>query len=146
MQLAIQIQGHAELEALLSKLDNFLSGTHLLDESAAILLNRTRTRFLQEKDPDDVHWIPSIAGLLRKGSRRGGGTLFDTGTLFHSIQLYKDSDDTRSIGSDVPYGLTHQLGLRNLPRRQFLGISDDDTKIMVLHIRSRIEAALHGYV
>jgi phage gpG-like protein len=69
----------------------------------------------------------------------GGGTLFDTGTLFHSIQLYSISPLEMQIGTDVPYGIYHQFGTKLLPIREFLGFNDEDADLMNDVMVRRIE-------
>jgi phage gpG-like protein len=106
-----------------------------------------RARFLVETDPLGNKWPPSQAALRRARSGRGGGTLFDTGKLFRSIQLYADSINTRAIGTNVtsptgfPYAEKHQFGI-GFPQRQFLGFADEDLDMMVKVILRRVAAGL----
>lgn len=113
-----------------------------ISEGAALLLNRIRTRFLAHQDADGFTWLPSQAALDRQKSGRGGGTLFDTGTLFHSIQLYSISALEMQIGTDVPYGIFHQYGTAHLPVRQFLGFNQEDADLMNHVMIRRIEELL----
>jgi phage virion morphogenesis protein len=126
------------IEVDASDLDDILSGSALegkaaeaISQSTAILLNRIRERFLAQTDPDGVAWVPSKAALLREKQNRGGGTLYDTGNLFHSIQLYSVSPLEQAIGTDVPYGQYHQFGTQRLPVREFLGFSKDDEELVL---------------
>jgi len=119
----------------------------VLDEAGAILLNRIRSRFLAETDPDNVPWIKSKAGARRK--RKGkGGTLFDTGTLFHSIQLHRVSPNDRDISTNVWYASRHQYGLYGEVMRRFLGFNDEDqsifTKLATRRVTEFIKAELGG--
>lgn len=98
----------------------------MLDEVTAALLARIRERFLRQVDPDNVPWVPSFAAIRRALHGRGGGTLFDTGRLFHSIQAYLVDENTRAIGTDVPYASKHQNGEDGMVRRVFLGFGDED--------------------
>lgn len=115
----------------------------ILDEGAAVIYNRMRSRFLMEEDPLGNKWPPSRAALRRAASGRGGGTLFDTGKLFRSIQLYAGDDTTRAIGTDVTspsgfsYAEKHQFGI-GFPQRQFLGFGQDDLETMQNVIIRRI--------
>ncbi len=111
----------------------------LLDEAGSFILNRIRTRFLQELDPSDTPWIPSHAAIERR-KHGGTGTLYDTGRLFHSIQL-ATVGDTRVIGTDVPYGAKHQQGdlAHGIVQRMFLGFSDPgDTDTLKLLLEKRL--------
>jgi phage gpG-like protein len=111
--VTINVDELVSLDNLGAKYREFISrkGEQLLDEASALLLNRLRTRFLQEKGPNGAPWVPSRSGLIRKSGgytvrngRRytGTGTLYETGRLFRSLQLYR-SNLTRMIGTDVEY-------------------------------------------
>lgn len=126
---------------------------------AAVMLARTRRRFLQERNPDGQLWPKSAAAIRRKskGSRSrttartaagsqsigpsgtGGGTLFDTGALFNSIQASRASGGIVSLGTDVPYARKHQFGEGRLPERVFLGFGKDDTSFVEDFIKSKID-------
>jgi phage virion morphogenesis protein len=111
----------------------------LLDEAGSFLLNRIRTRYLRETDPTGTPWVPSKAAIERR-KRGGTGTLFDTGKLFHSIQLAK-LDNERIIGTDVEYGPVHQYGdpEQGIVQRMFLGFADpDDTDILAELLNRRL--------
>lgn len=124
----------------------------ILDEALSLLLNRVRARFLSEVNPDGVPWIPSKAGLRRKSGKytyrngrkyTGTGTLFETGTLFHSIQAIRGSAPfERVIKSDVPYGLKHQLGLEGMEVREFLGFGEDDLSLFEKLVIKRVKEAV----
>lgn len=90
--------------------------------------------------------LPSL--LRRRQGRQAaqawlrGGTLFDTGTLFHSIQLYSVDPFEMSIASDVPYGVFHNEGTDVLPRREFMGFSKEDEDLAVRVLMKKLEEAL----
>lgn len=144
LNVTTSFAGFDELYVMFAKLQAALTSPYILDEAAASLLARTRQRFLAQTDPDGIPWTPSIAALLRAKRGRGGGTLFDTGRLFHSIQLYATGENSREIGSDVPYGVHHQFGTDHMVKREFLGISEDDTDVMVAIVSKRILEVLNS--
>lgn len=119
-------------------------------ESSALLLNRIRSNFLAQVSPSGEAWEPSYAAFLRsfgigRGGKRvkaGGGTLFETGTLFHSIQLYEAGPLEMVIGSDVYYGVFHNEGTAHLPQREFLGFSDLDGDLALKVLFQKLEDAL----
>lgn len=113
-----------ELEPLIQK-----QAQRALDESAASILQRLRETFLQEQDPSGTPWIPSKAGLKRK-AKGDGQTLFDTGTLFRSIQLATDlaTKEERVIRTDVPYA-TYLQNHKTVPR-VFLAIGQEHIDTM----------------
>jgi phage gpG-like protein len=124
--ISIQVTGNAQsdLTAILLKYKQAINTNKILDVAGAMLLNRTRARYLREVDPDNVAWMPSKAGLRRR-LLGGTGTLFKSGTLFHSIQLHTDGPNGRTISTDVPYGKFHQFGQGDRLRR-FLGFNGED--------------------
>jgi phage gpG-like protein len=145
--LTVTVAGQTGLEKSIAALTEALDTVKILDEGAAVIYNRMRTRFLMEMDPSGVKWPPSQAAIRRAKSGRGGGTLFDTGRLFRSIQLFADSRTTRSIGTNVtspqgfPYAHKHQFGI-GFPQRQFLGFAPEDLGAMQKVIIRRIQQAL----
>lgn len=140
LSVDFSVIGIPDLQKRLEKLSDAIQIVDILDEAEAIVLNRIRTRFLAEEDTDGNPWVPSAAGAARR-ARGGTGTLFDTGTLFHSIQAYTAGPDSREIGTDVPYGGYHQYGIGQV-KREFLGVSDDDAAVVERRILQRIEEAL----
>lgn len=141
--LTVTVTGQSGLEKSIRGLTDALDTTKILDEGAAVIYNRMRTRFLMEQAPDGTKWPPSQAALRRAKSGRGGGTLFDTGKLFRSIQLYAESPTSRSIGTNVtsptgfPYAEKHQFGI-GFPQRQFLGFASEDLDLMTRVIMMRV--------
>jgi phage gpG-like protein len=124
------------------KLRDSLETEEILDEAGALLLNRIRTSFLAEKDPDDVFWIPSAAAIRRR-AQGGSGTLFDTGRLFRSIQLGTRGVGERVIATDVPYAKAHQFGVPGkLPIRLFLGFGESDEALVQRLLEKRFERLL----
>ena len=76
-------------------IDLFIEGAdteQILDQAAAVLLNRIRTRYQQEVDPEGNAWKPS-----QRVMKYGGNTLIKTGKLFRSIQLYNAPTGMRFI-------------------------------------------------
>jgi hypothetical protein len=139
------IQGQQKLQSIVDKIPFSFDTTPVLDEAAAVLYNRMRTRFLQQVDPAGIPWLPAFAA-----KKTGRNTLFKTGKLFHSLQLYADSPDSRAIGSNVtsskgfPYGMAHQYGWGKLPPRVFLGFSvSQDVPWVLQLVQKRLEEAFH---
>lgn len=140
MRLFISIEKE-EVDDLLKKVEEATDRTKILDEAGAFLLNRIRTRFLAEEDPDNKKWIPSRAAIRRR-ARGGTGTLFDTGRLFRSIQLSANGPNERQIGTDVPYAWRHQYGGRRNPQRKFLGFNQEDAELIEKLVIKRVKKAL----
>jgi len=113
-----------------------------LDESAAAILNRLRTGYLQETDPFGKPWIPSLAGAKRRARGRGF-TLFDTGRLFHSIQLYRTAPGERLIGTDVPYAGWLNFGTSKMVARPFLAVTEEHVQLSLAIYTFRLSEALY---
>jgi len=150
--ISLKVDGFEGVIATLTKLSQAIDPVGILDEAGAVILNRIRTRFLAEEGPDGP-WIPSAAGIKRKGGgytykagRRysGTGTLFESGILFHSIQLHTVGPESRAISSDVPYGVFHQYGTARLPARPFLGFNGEDGEVATRVVLRRVKEALGG--
>jgi phage gpG-like protein len=141
--LTVTVTGQSGLEKSIKGLEEALDTTKILDEGAAVIYNRMRSRFLIQQAPDGTTWPVSQAALRRAKSGRGGGTLFDTGKLFRSIQLYAESINSRSIGTNVtspsgfPYAEKHNFGI-GFPQRQFLGFASEDLEMMSRVIMMRV--------
>lgn len=135
--LSVEVSGLTELQVKIDKLEEALNPVVILDEIEALLLNRIRSRFLAETDPDGKKWIPSKRAL-----KEGGKTLFKTGTLFHSIQAHTDGPTGRSISTDVPYARPHNFGLGHMPVREFMGFSDEDLYLTERLVLKRLSEAL----
>lgn len=140
INLEFEVSGGEELEKYLTALTKAIDTVEILDEAQALILNRVRTRFLAETDPDGIKWVESGAAKKRR-AKGGTGTLFDTGTLFHSIQGYASGPEQRAIGTDVPYALEHQMGIGQV-QRVFLGFSEDDAFLVERLVKRRVEDAL----
>lgn len=147
-------KAQALLTKALGNVATKINTNEILDKAGAMLLNRMRRRFLAEVDPDNVPWLPSKAAEKRKSggyTSRGGkkftstGTLFESGTLYHSIQLHTVSDTERAISTDVFYGVFHQEG-KGQEMRKFLGFNNEDqtmfTKIVQNEVNILVKAEL----
>lgn len=153
MKIEVQVHGIKEVAALLGKVKLAMDADSIADEASAMLLNRIRTRFLRQTSPEGKVWPVSRAAMIRKQKGIGGGTLFDTGALFHSLEVVRGPKGERILrvnpetknkkGTLVEsYARTHQLGLKGMPKRVFLGFSKDDESMAVAIIRTRLREVL----
>ena len=151
MSASVEVTGVAELSSLFQNIQTATGNTsEVLDEAAAIMLNRIRGRFLETKAPDGSIWPVSKAALQRAtndgqkvGSKtyKDGKTLFMSGKLFQSIQARKPSATSRAIFTDKPYARSHNEGL-NQVQRVFLGFSTDNVTILTRLAETRLDEAL----
>lgn len=140
--LRAEVLGSEAVDERIQKLKLALDTTEILDEGAALLLNRIRERFLAQTDPNGEAWIPSRASIRRKATGQGGGTLYDSGRLFHSIQLFSIGANERAIGTDVPYAVDHNTGINGQLKREFLGFGKGDGAVVQQLVLKRISEAL----
>ena len=139
--LTVGISGTDTLSEKLAIVQEALDIDKVADQGAALLLHRIRERFLKQVGPDKIPWVPSFAALRRARTGRGGGTLFNTGRMFHSIQVFTMGPGSRDIGTDVPYAPKHNFGIGQI-RRQFLGFNDDDVTAVTDAIIFKVQQAL----
>jgi len=137
-QVYIDIQGMDAIAAAIEDFADEVLKPALYDTIAASQLDRIRKRFLAETDPNEKPWPKSKAALDRAASGRDGGTLFDTGKLFHSISVAIPSKNKRRIKTNIPYAIYHQEGTKKLPQRAFLGFSASD----IQRIEKFVDAAV----
>jgi phage gpG-like protein len=136
MPLGFEVEGSPQLDRLIQSLTKGLDTQSILDEGAAVIFNRIRTRFIQELSPSGERWPPSKASEHRAKVGAGGGILFATGKMFRSLQLYSVDDNTRAIGTNAesdlgfPYPLAMQFGWGHNISRVFVGFAEEDRQFM----------------
>jgi len=140
MELSVNVTGDAQLIALFNRVAS-ADITRAMDSAGAVLLNRIRIRFLKQVNTEGQPWKPSYGSILRKQTGQDGGTLFDTGALFHSIQLSAPAPNERMISTDIPYAKKHQEGLGE-EKREFLGISKEDSQVITAVLQKFISGTL----
>jgi len=142
--VSISVRGLDKVQSTLARVQDLPKSAlpQVLTEAGAILLNRIRTRFLAEQDPNGLKW-PKSAAARERALGKGGGTLFDSGRLFRSISLKRRGPLERVIFTDVPYAAAHQFG-RGQKQRIFLGFSDGDITVLERLVQVRVDEALRG--
>ena len=121
-----------------------VTSREILDAAGAVVLNKIKQRFLRQEAPDGSTWPESKAAAHRRATNKGGGTLFASGDLFHSIELRTDSPLKRAIFTDIPYALKHQEGRDGELERVFLGFSDNDIALTRGIIQKKVKETLHA--
>lgn len=128
-----------------------LNFTELHTQVGHAVLNSTLQRFKDGVDPDGKPWPKSqrVLGKQpgRKG-RKGTKTLIDTGRLRSSLTVVASPDEA-VVGSNTIYARIHQYGGKTgrgravkMPARPYLGVNDDDRKIIGAIVEDAIEEAL----
>ena len=146
----LELKGTEGLTAKFRDLTD-LDTQDILDQSAAVILDHIRFRFLHtQTDAQGNAWPESQAAKDRRKSGRDGTTLFDTGKLFRSIQEYSIDENTRAIGANaenaqgVQYGKFAQYGTIHMPKREFLGFGDTELQIIANFVHQKIEGILRS--
>lgn len=144
-----------KLRESLSGLSNF-NFSSLNKDIGEELVTQTMDRFDEQKDPDGESWPVSI-----RVSQSGGETLSDNGDLKGSIHATADSEGV-AVGTNKIYAAIHQFGgpIRvknakylkfniagrwsnktevNIPKRSYLGVSDDDLEAINEIIEEHME-------
>ena len=147
----------SQLKRDLAALGDF-DGLGLNKKIGEVLVSSTKKRFEDETAPDGTKWPKSY-----RASAKGGQTLSDKGRLKNSIS-YQASATKVEVGTNVKYAHVHQEGMEikaknakflrfrvgggwakkkkvTIPKRPFLGISDEDMEeiddTILDHIKGR---------
>ncbi len=135
--------------AELSEVNKFIESLVSIDTSDLLLSlaiegeNQTRRRLSEEKKaPDNSAWPEwSFKYLLTR--HQGHSLLMSSGGLLDSIT--SDADTHTAIwGSNKVYAATHQFGdaARNIPKREYLGLSDENFADMQAIANDWIESVI----
>jgi phage virion morphogenesis protein len=126
--LSIQVEGSDAIQRKLSAIGKAFDTKEILDQSAALLLHNIMDRFLRAitADGEPFAALSEPYATRKQAKYGGGGILFASGKLFRSLQVYQTGDDSRALGTDVPYAVFHQFGSINLPQREFLAFGEED--------------------
>lgn len=129
-----------ELTKALTDLGKPVSFAPVIKQVRQVLIGGTKTHFDSEETPDGQRWPPLKRPRNRKRDRskkrrgRGDKVLNDTGLLRTSVtasqsqgHFEETTDHSIEWGTNLDYAATHQFGdpRRNIPAREFLGISRD---------------------
>jgi phage gpG-like protein len=69
--------------------------------------------------------------------------LYETGNLFRSIQQAAVEGNETRITTDVPYAKYHQFGLGNNLKREFMGVSDLDARLVERILNKYLDDAIN---
>lgn len=123
----------------------------LLQRGLRMLEEEHGVRFAMEADPEGVPWRPLSPYTIKK---KGHDTrLLETGRLRGSLRQQKHSDGIRQtwdewpkagliFGTSVPYGIFHETGGPNLPRRAFMGMAERSLDLFTEHTADYVLAEL----
>lgn len=114
-----------------------------------ILLPGTQERFLLEVDPEGNAW-PDLAPATWD-AKRTNAILRERGYLYDSLRPEYGADFAQ-LGTDRPYGAIHQFGgtpdmapgPADIPPRPFLGISEEDARLITEAAEAHVAAGAAG--
>ncbi|MEM9804664.1 MAG: phage virion morphogenesis protein [Cyanobacteria bacterium P01_D01_bin.56] len=101
----------------------------VFDQFGPYLLDRIRSYFRDETEPDGTPWAPLSPSWQRRKKQEGRDRGIGRYTLSMLNGLAYDANENRlQVGSREPYAPAFQFGVpqRNQPARPFLGVTDAD--------------------
>lgn len=133
MEITVKVEGLKRLEQKLKIAQNKLKGLRQFWSSVGSYVQRQtiKERFDKEQTPDGEKWKPLAPSTIKARKKRHKKGIMkilqDTGELRRSIK-YEAEDDCVKVGSNLKYARTHQFGRGKIPRRPFLGVTDNEKK------------------
>ena len=142
LSLRVRLSGLQDVDRILKRISE-LQMSDMLDAVGSEVVAQTQLRIQFEKtDPagdDWDEWSPKYAATRHSGH----SLLMNEGDLLESIQHVVNGNDLE-VGSNRPYAKDQNFGdpLKNLPARQFLGLSAENRDDVILVIRDWLEGQL----
>jgi phage gpG-like protein len=99
--------------------------------------------------PDGTKWPPHAPATIQRHGMHPllilTGAMKDASTISGAIGNYESVEDQRLvIGCTIDYAQFHQYGTKNIPQREFFGLSDEAVQqivdLIVEHIKEKILA------
>ena len=145
VNLQIDLRGADAIQKALNRIAQ--AGRNLREPLGDIgehLLNTHRERWALEKSPDGIPWEPLSEGYVeRKRRKRPAAGILVYDDLLKGALRYQIRGNALELGTDLPYGATHQFGRDAIPARPFLGLSKADERdvldILREHLRETID-------
>lgn len=144
----IKIEGLDQLNVKLKQLEN-LDIKGIKGAIGQSIRTSTMERFQNEEDPEKKKWVPSIRTKESLSLNLSNKILTKSSNLRTSIRV-ESSSNSVEVGTNTIYAATHQFGdkrivrakgkaiKRNIPKRSFLGINEEDIE----EIKSILEDAI----
>jgi phage gpG-like protein len=136
------------IRRLMKNLPAAMSARSVKAEVGELLVRRIKKRFKQGVDSNGKRWEK------KADKNRTPATLTKSGRLYKSIDLAKGAAggtfivskggfriqaDATNPRDGFSYGREHQLGLNNMPVREFLGVSDSDVRAVSSKLKRMID-------
>ena len=130
--LSIEINDRQTRDGLRALQDKLGDLRPVFRDIGEALLNSTRERFNTQTAPDGSPWAQLSPGYKQRKKKHSDLILTLNGYLRGTLDYSATKDELR-VGTPMIHGAAHQFGRPeiNLPARPFLGVSDDDTAMML---------------
>ncbi len=138
--VSVKAEGFSRLDLLIGRLAN-PDFTELMESIGAMVETQTDVRLKSTKTaPDGTAW-PALNPAYKKRKKTDGGILQLEGDLRKSIVSLVTGGLSVEIGTNLVYAATHQFGdpRRNIPQREFLGLSPENEEAISGLIEAWIE-------
>ena len=159
MKISIVLDDQAVQAAFTRLLKIGQDSQPLMASVGELLLNSTRARFADEKDPDGNPWEPLKASTRARKTKNPDRILTASGLLGGSSINTRAGRRQVEIGSSRRYAATHQFGAKkgqfgstqrgapipwgDIPARPFLGLSAQDKEDIEATISDYLLSAWH---
>ena len=144
VNLQIDLYGADAIQKALNRIAQ--AGRNLrepLGDMGEHLLNTHRERWVLEKSPDGIPWEPlSERYAARKRRKRPAAGMLVYDDLLEGTLRYQIRGNALELGTNRPYGATHQFGRDGIPARPFLGLSKADERDVLDIIREHLRKAI----
>ena len=149
VNLQIDVRGADTIQKALSRIAQ--EGGNLRESLGDVgehLLNRHRKRWEHEQSPDGIPWEPLAEQYAeRKRQARPSSRILVYDDLLKGTLRYQLRGNTLELGTDRPYGATHQFGRdfgrgAPIPARPFLGLSKADERDVLDIIREHLRRTI----
>lgn len=107
----------------------------ILEKMANNAVNYFKVDAFDSRSFDGVPWAPNQ-------KQDGRQQLVKTGRLRQSITILRRTNDSRVVGSNVPYAQYHNNGTSHLPKRQFIGAA----KVLESQNRKYLNSQIDGII
>lgn len=134
-----------ELQETLKRLQEVVDDLEpTMQQIGEYLLIATDARFEKEISPDGRKWQPLSRMAIEEKKATGKilKILQRTG-LMRSRIAYQTTKDSVTLGVNDEKAAKHQLGI-GVPKREFIGISEQDRQEILLIIEDSIQDAING--
>lgn len=142
--VTVEITGLERVQARISDLAQTDFG-QLADEVGALVVSQTQRRIHSDKAAPDGRAWPEWSPRYARTRHANQSLLESDGYLLTSIQHVVEGSDVE-VGSNMVYAASHQYGDpdRNIPQRQYLGLSDSDGSEVIEAIEGFFERLTRG--